>query len=93
VRQLAKKAIDIYQKLESLVAPRFRTPTGVTKVNKPCKLLNCINSFLDSEIGFSSKVATIAGDTTLQKTTNATYDADAEGEPPRPTRRDQHKSQ
>ncbi|MFY9909414.1 MAG: hypothetical protein WAK56_06225, partial [Candidatus Sulfotelmatobacter sp.] len=77
--QLAEKAIDIYQKLEPLVAPDSLTPAGVTKLNKPCKLLDCINSFLDSEIGFSSKVTTIAADATLKKTTNPTYDADAQG--------------
>jgi hypothetical protein len=75
--QLAENAMDIYQKLEPLVAPDSLTPMGATKLAKPCQLQTCISEFLKSEIGFSVKIAAISADPTLKKTTNATYDTDA----------------
>jgi len=75
--QLAEKAIDIYQKLEPLVAPDSLTPIGAATLARPCPLQTCISEFLISEIGFSVKMAAISADVTLKKTTNATYDADS----------------
>ncbi len=77
--QLARSAIDIYQKLEPYVAPDSLTPLGTVRGNKPCQLQDCIQAFLTSEISFSTKIATIAKDPTLNNTTNATYDADVQG--------------
>jgi hypothetical protein len=77
--QLAKKAIDIYQKLEPLVAPDSLTPIGTVKLNKDCKLQDCISAFIDSENAFSTKVTTISTDATLTNPKNATFDTDAQG--------------
>jgi hypothetical protein len=77
--QLAENAIDIYQKLESYVAPDSLTPIGTARVNNPCQLQDCIDALLNSEIPFSTKIAIIAKDTALNATTNATYETDAQG--------------
>jgi hypothetical protein len=76
--QLAKSAIDIYQKLEPLVAPDSLTPIGVERVNKDCDINVCIEEFYKSEIAFSTKITTISKDPTLIDTKNSTYDADAQ---------------
>jgi hypothetical protein len=79
VGQLAEKAIDIYQKLEPLVAPDSLIPIGTARLNKKCQLKDCINSFMQSELAFSVKIAAITKDPTLNTATNATYAADMSG--------------
>lgn len=79
VGQLAEKALDIYQKLEPLVAPDSLIPTGTARLNKPCQLNDCITSFLQSEIAFSAKVTIFTKDATLNTATNGTYATDMRG--------------
>lgn len=79
VGQLAEKAIDIYQKLEPFVAPDSLVPIGTTRLNKPCRLQNCITAFMESELSFSGKITAFTKDKRLNTATNATYDADMRG--------------
>jgi hypothetical protein len=74
--QLATKALDIYQKLEPLIAPDSLTPIDLQRLNLACKLQNCIADFLASEIAFSSRRTTISKDSTLNTATNKTYATD-----------------
>lgn len=76
VGQLAGKALDIYQKLEPLIAPDALIPQNTARQNNPCLLEDCINTFLQSEISFSAKITVFAKDPTLNTQKNPTYAAD-----------------
>src|SRR5580704_8505780 len=53
VGQLAAHAVDIYRKLEPLVAPDSLVPVNPEKP-EDCTLKNCISAFLKSEDAFSA---------------------------------------
>lgn len=72
VEQLARRDIDIYRKLEPMVAPDSIVPVGTVPPTMPCSLLDCISGFLDSENIFSTKIGAILADTTLKANTDAT---------------------
>jgi hypothetical protein len=70
VEQLARRDIDIYRKLEPLVAPDSTIPVGTAIPALPCELTACISGFVDSENIFSTKVSEILADTNLKTSTD-----------------------
>jgi hypothetical protein len=76
--QLAENAIDIYQKLEPYVAPDSLTPGGTVRLNKDCKLADCIGTLLDSETAFSARITLVSKDPALANAKNATFESDSE---------------
>jgi hypothetical protein len=70
VEQLARRDIDIYRKLEPLVAPDAIVPVGMAIPPLPCELKACINGFVESENIFSTKVSEILADPTLKANTD-----------------------
>ncbi|MGC1648138.1 MAG: hypothetical protein WA741_20140 [Candidatus Sulfotelmatobacter sp.] len=78
VGQLAAHAIDIYRKLEPLVAPDSLVP-GNPEKPEPCALKDCISAFLKSEYAFSAKITAIAADPTLKDATTKLWKVDADG--------------
>jgi hypothetical protein len=79
VGQLAEKAIDIYQKLEPLVAPDSLIPIDTARLNEACQLRDCITAFMQSELAFSAKITVFTKDATLNTATNASYAVDMRG--------------
>ena len=78
VGQLAAHAVDIYRKLESLVAPDSRVP-GNPEKPEDCAVKDCISAFLKSEYAFSAKITAIAADPTLKDATTKLWKVDADG--------------
>jgi hypothetical protein len=64
--QLAKKAIDIYRKLEPFVAPDSVVTTASPAVADPADVMTPISEFLASEFTLSSKITSISGNTALK---------------------------
>jgi hypothetical protein len=76
--QLAAKAIDIYRKLEPLVAPDSLTPINPENP-EPCALKACISAFEDSENAFSVKITAITSDPNLKDPNTKQWKYDADG--------------